>query len=312
MKILKQPWFLILLFVVGVYSWQYYSNPKTLEISSNKAEATTQTAAEADVDMDGSEQELGKAPVAVKLSEAFAASKIQNLEISTYQPMKIELSKNDGDQVIVSLIGEGKDYRGDGKSLKDWFQVSSTGNSLRIKSYSKKNYKGFSSLKKLAKTLQRNEEARLTIVIEFPEKYSFGKISLEGVTHNIYASDVKFNEFKVARVSGNLNLKSSQGKTIKVESVSGSNMVEVTDLMVAEFSSVSGSTTLHSKNTNPKIQFESVSGSLDLKIPENSQVEVNFESMTGELINEFGVSQGATNQIKFSSLSGSATIHKMK
>jgi DUF4097 and DUF4098 domain-containing protein YvlB len=91
--------------------------------------------------------------------------------------------------------------------------------------------------------------------------------------------------------------------------VSGDSNIEIGGLEEAEFASVSGDMVL-SSNTTPSLQFGSVSGDLSLNIPENSQVDVSFESMTGELINDFGNTQNSEKKINFGSLSGSAKIKK--
>ena len=309
MKLLKQPWFLILVFVVGVYTFQFYNNPKIVEFSSNKASATSKTSETSDISQDGGDTDSKL--ISVKVTKSFKASKIKNFELATYLSMKIEFSKSDGEDIIISLVGEGDEYKNDGQNFSDWFEVTEKKGTLKLASHSDDNFEGFSSLKNLAKTFKGDENHNKTFIIEFPESFKFSNIKLEGVSNDIFANQLSFDSLNVARVSGNLVLTDCQGKTLKLETVSGDNNVAMSDLVSAEFATVSGSTQLKSMNTNPRIKFESVSGNLALQIPEDSQVEIDFESMTGDLVNDFGKSQGGTNPIKFSSLSGSAKINKL-
>ena len=321
-SLLKQPWFFILLMVASVYTYQYYKssgddfeltfNPQGMEkilgkqirIGTNQAQATPTT--------DKALGEDEKTPVTVKVSQEFPAGRSLKFELATYYNMKVEFTKTDSKKVIVSLIGQGSDYMNDGKRLADWFIVSSAGKTLKLKSFEKKEYKNV-GMKDVAKLLKSsNDKSDLTMIVEFPENHKFENIQIENVISDVFATEVSFKNFAVATVSGDVRLKDSKGQNIKIESVSGSNHVEVSDVKSAEFSSVSGDTVLVSKTTNPTLKYSSVSGDLNLKIPQDSDVDVNFESMTGDLINDFGRSKKSNKTLKFSSLSGSAKIQKIK
>ncbi len=302
MPILKRPWFLILLIVAGIYTYQFYNR---VEVGTSKAEAISQT----DAEEKGAEQ----APVSVKISQEFPASRSKKIELSSDYNMSVKFVKTDGDKVIVSLLGEGAGYKNDGQRLADWFQVSSSGTTLKLKTWEKKNFKGFSSMKELAKSFDKGDtNTNFTMIVEYPEDFIFQSILMEVVTTDVYAEALPFDEFKMSTVSGDLRLKSSMGKNLKIESVSGDSHIEIAGLQKAEVSTVSGDSVIQSDDTNPAVKFESVSGNLKLRIPEDSQVDVSFNSMTGDLINDFSNSPGATKKLKFSSLSGSATINKLK
>ena len=302
MKLFKQPWFIILVLVASIYSYQYYKSPKKFSISSNTASATTNT----------DEDALPQA-VSVKTSSSFTTSQFNSFELATYRNMKIKFSKSDSEKFIVSLIGEGTDFKNDGKELTDWFKVSIKRKTLQILSPKKNKLKGFSSMKELAKTFNRkNDDTQLTMIIEVPETFKFKKLNIKSVSSDVYGSGLNFDEFEMANVSGDISLAKSTGKKVKIESVSGDSEIEVGDLESAQFSFVSGDATLTATNTTPKVKFESVSGDLDLKLPSDGKIKVNFESMSGDLINDFGLAKDNATAVEFSSLSGDASIKKNK
>lgn len=301
MTLFKRPWFLVLIIIAGIYTYQFYNR---VEVGTSSAQATSQTE---DVEADD------KAPISVKISQEFAAKGSKNFELSSDFNMSVKFVKTDGAKIIVSLIGEGDGYKNDGQRLADWFNVSSTNQSLKFSSFEKKQYENLSAMKELAKRLKDNDrKVNFTMIIEYPENYKFNAIKLQSVTSDVYAESLAFNKFRMTTVSGNLRLKKSVGRKLKIESVSGDSHVEISGLEKAEVASVSGNAVIQSDQTNPAVQFDSVSGDLKLRIPENSQVDVSFNSMTGDLINDFGNSPSAPHKLKFSSLSGSATIHKLK
>ncbi len=302
MTLFKRPWFLVLLIIAGIYTYQFYNR---VEVGTSSAQATSQTEDPAPTD--------DKPPISIKISQEFAAQTSKNFELSSDFNMSVKFVKTDGSKIIVSLIGEGDGYKNDGQRLADWFEVSSTQQGLKFSSFEKKQYKNLSAMKELAKRLEGvDRKVNFTMIIEYPEDYKFETIQLQSVTSDVYAESLAFNKFHMTTVSGNLRLKKSAGRELKIESVSGDSNVEISGLQKAEVASVSGNAVIQSDQTNPAVAFDSVSGDLKLRIPENSQVDVSFNSMTGDLINDFGNSPSAPHKLKFSSLSGSATINKLK
>ncbi len=302
MTLLKRPWFIILLIVGGIYTYQFYNR---VEVSTSQAGAVSQ--------IQDSDEAAEKPPVSVKISQEFPAARSVNFELSSYYQMSVKFSKTDGDKVIISLIGDGEGYSNDGQRLADWFQVSSAGKTLKLHSFDRKGYRKITSMKELAKSFKgQDTETNFTMIVEYPEDFEFNNIQLDAVTTDVFANELAFKKFKMATVSGDLRLKNSKGSTLKIESVSGDTNVEVSGLKKVEVASVSGDAVIMSDQSNPDVKYESVSGDLKLRIPEDSQVDVSFNSMTGDLINDFSNSPSASKKLKFSSLSGSATIHKMK
>ncbi len=303
MKILKQPWFLILVAAASIYTYQFYSESGALTVGLNEAQAAQNVKEE--------KQDQEKERMSVKLSETFSVKKVSQFKLSSYLPLKIRMNNTSGDDLIVSLLGEGDQYKNNGDKLSDWFDVSLKEKVLTLKSPNKKE-KGLSSMKDLAEKLSGNEERSLTLIIEFPQKYKFEDITMEVVTADLTADGLNFEKLNLTNVSGDTVIKNSQGDLVNVESVSGDSNLQIKGLRKAHFTSVSGDTILRSENKNPEIDFESVSGDLSLEFPSESQVEVKFNSMTGELTNDFGTSKGEGKKVNFSSLSGDAKISKIQ
>jgi hypothetical protein len=205
MQILKQPWFLILILVGGIYTYQFYNR---VEVTTNTAEAVNQPAPEE------SSEEPKNRRISVRISQDFPPSRSKNFELSTYLNMKVRFAKSDSDKLIVSFFGEGSEYKNNGERLADWFNVSSANETLKIQSFDKKNFSfnGLSSLKKLVSEGAADTDSDFTMLIEFPTGFDFNNIKIESVTSDIYGEDLSFKKFEVATVSGDLRLKKGQGR----------------------------------------------------------------------------------------------------
>jgi hypothetical protein len=306
MQLLKRPWFLILLIVAGVYTYQFY---KRVEVSTSSALATpVEGALEKTPD-----EAVGSVPVRVKTSQTFSTQGLHSFQLKTDQNMALKFVPSDGDQLIVSLLGEGSGYKGQGTQLQDWFHVKVRRGTLSITGFEHQEYKNFNSLKELSRLIKDDAGTKqLTMIVEVPENMRFRDIELQTVLTNVETDGLRFSAFSMATVTGHLVIKNSEGERIKVESVSGDIQAKIKGLQQAKIASVSGNARIVSPESNPAVDFSSVSGDLNLQIPKDSEVDVSFNSMTGELLNDFGNTANADHKLKFSSLSGSATINKVK
>lgn len=299
-KQIRQPWFLILVMVASLYTYQFYNSGKSLKISTSTALATS--------DLPKEQQQK---PVQVDITQEFPAARSHNFVLSTFLNTTVKFIPSDQEKIKVSLTGKGVGYKNDGQRLADWFIVSSAGKTLKIESPESKNKHNNVPLNQLGKLFKKEVGADFVMTVEFPKSFEFNHITIFGVRSDVFGETLVFDELSLTTVSGDLRLKQSKGRALKMESVSGDSHLQMQGLKEVEISSVSGDAIMY-LDTNPQMKFASVSGDLNLRLPSDSQVDVDFESMTGDLVNDFNLSKKATHKLKFSSLSGSAKIHKVQ
>lgn len=303
MKIIKQPWFLFLVFIISVYTYQYYSSPGSFEIGLNQAEATEKTSESADARPDE------KAEIKVGITKEFPAKDVKSFHLSTYYNVDVKLEPAETNNVVINFVGHGTGYKNKGENLSDWFRVGLKNGTLKIENFDRnKNM----SLKEFSKKFKDDEKGRFKMVVQVPEKFEFNEFELAGVTTDLIAKNMVFKKLAVATVSGDLQLKESRGEKMEFATVSGDSVLEVSDLKDAEINSVSGDAKIQISNPKTKFSMSTVSGDLTFKLPKDSDVNVSFSSMTGDLSNDFGASRKSTNTLKFSSLSGDAKVQKIQ
>lgn len=302
MKLLKQPWFIIFLVVISVYTYRFYQNPRSLEFSLNTAEATNTSDKKQDAKGDSREK------MQVNIVESFKLEEVKSFYLSTYYKMDIRFEKSNDEKITVLLKGSGTRYKNDGSKLGDWFDLKVSHGDFKMTTPESHSL----SFKKLFQRGFSDDQGQFELIVQVPEKHQFATVKVEAVSSNLIASNIRFENFKSESVSGDVKMVQCSGDTVKVESVSGNSDIDVAQLKTGEFESVSGSTLLKSRSEVSQVTFESVSGDLKLEMPKETNLDVHFESLSGELSNEFGLSKKPLSSLKFSSLSGSAKVSKIK
>lgn len=142
---------------------------------------------------------------------------------------------------------------------------------------------------------------RLYLDIYVPKNYD-QKITLAQVSGDAEIKDLQLRSIEFALVSGNLlveNLTAEMG----IVSVSGDVILRNIkgDIVAA---TVSGDIDADFTNIEHEIEFNSVSGNVDMKIPEDSCFDLYFESKSGKLDTEFPLS---SSKFKIVEQSGEVT-----
>lgn len=248
-----------------------------------------------------------KAPV----QKSFSAKRLKDLNLKIETPLDLRFAPHSGNQLTVAITNLPKGT--EKLKMSDWLIAHRKNSSLILRALeSGKESSEALSLMDLARRMESDQSARGPLVhILFPEDHHFRNINIEMVHSDLNIVGAKFDRLNSAGVTSQHDIKSSSVQHLRVATVSGNSDVEVAGLKTANFESVSGSTMLISLNSQPKVAFESVSGSLVLSVPRERGIDVRFESLSGDLSNEFGLSQTGASQLEFSSLSGSAKIKKL-
>jgi lia operon protein LiaG len=177
--------------------------------------------------------------------------------------------------------------------------------------------------------------------IYIPESYK-KSMSIETVSGEVSIDKVQTENFKVHTTSGDVDIKSLVANITDFNSVSGSiNIKDLSskssgfkttsgDIKIEAITgdikarSVSGSIKALYKEFNNDIDAETVSGDVDLNLPQDSQFKVDFSTTSGELDNDFpivmtgkvdkrdikGTVGNGEKTIRIKTVSGDAAINK--
>ncbi|MGV8981204.1 DUF4097 family beta strand repeat-containing protein [Clostridium sp.] len=174
-----------------------------------------------------------------------------------------------------------------------------------------------------------------------PEKYK-NSMNIETVSGEVNIDRLEADNFTVSSTSGDVNINSVVANITDFESISGSinikslssktNGFETTsgdikiEAVTGDISanSVSGSITASYDIFNNEVAAETVSGDIDLSLPQASEFVVDFSSISGELDNDFplvvtgkvekrnikGTVGNGKKTIRVETVSGDAAINK--
>lgn len=121
-----------------------------------------------------------------------------------------------------------------------------------------------------------------------------------------------------SQVTGKLTLGTTSGaikgqglscEALKVDTVSGSARLEGT-FAKAEVDSTSGDVDLDNSLVPEHLDIETVSGRVQLSLPASSEISVSFDSVSGDLKNEFATNSGGRAQVEVETVSGDCHIVK--
>jgi lia operon protein LiaG len=157
---------------------------------------------------------------------------------------------------------------------------------------------------------------------------SIDKLEADSFRIHTTSGDLKINSIVASTtdfssVSGTINIKELLSKSSGFETTSGDIKIEaITGDIKAN--SVSGSITAVYKAFNNEVKAETVSGDVDLSLPQASEFKVDFSTTSGELDNDFplvitgkvekrevkGTVGNGQKTIRIETTSGDATINK--
>ncbi len=130
-------------------------------------------------------------------------------------------------------------------------------------------------------------------------------VSTNGEIRGINAKDIDIDS-----VSGSLIISAVECEKIDVDNVSGSITIDTLNCNEADIGSLSGN--MYLNNIIAKIDIEATSGNIDIYLAESDSFDINYETTSGEFINELGLTKNGDCIIKYDieTLSGNLTIHK--
>jgi lia operon protein LiaG len=146
----------------------------------------------------------------------------------------------------------------------------------------------------------------LTISITYPRTITIGLINLSNLYLDVYVPDNYSKDIKVSTVSGNLNIgklsisnfnfKSISGYLV-AESLSAKNLIiETTSGKVnlngvegkINADTISGEIAAVLESSGDDMSVKTVSGEVNISLPESSEFKFKLGSVSGKIVNEFG------------------------
>lgn len=135
-------------------------------------------------------------------------------------------------------------------------------------------------------------------------------IDFYSVSGQFTGGELNGDDISIETISGSIEVTDLEYDNVKLKSISGSCSVENSMFDNAEVNSVSGKLEIEALNSWEQINAESVSGSIYVFIPEESEPKVSFNSVSGKLTSDFAINNGTSgdNIIKTETVSGSVNI----
>ena len=238
------------------------------------------------------------------LGQNIASKGIDELKIDGYEAMDVTLKATDSEEISLKLKGKGRRYLGNGEAFSDWLEVKVSNGILKISPAVSEDSVDFSDIFK--------GNGGLDLTVMFPKKQKFNDVQILTISGDIEMKKLFAKNIALKSVSGDIDFDKVNCRKLTVEAVSSD--IDLSSIIASkvEIKTVSGDATISSKTELPRYTFNSVSGNLDLKLPKSALVDVNFKSMTGELINQFTKKSETAGSIEVSSMSGDAQITKIQ
>ena len=131
-------------------------------------------------------------------------------------------------------------------------------------------------------------------------------VSTSGEIRGINAKDIDIDS-----VSGNIVISSIICDDFDVDSVSGGITIDTVTSEVSNIDVLSGSISINNINSR-KVDLDATTGNIDIYLDETIGFEIDIETISGEIINEFDSLKIGNGDVKYDieSVSGTITIHK--
>lgn len=145
------------------------------------------------------------------------------------------------------------------------------------------------------------------LYVGVPKEYS-RDFFVESVSGEVEIKNVRFEEFEMKSVSGDLVVENSEFLESDIESISGEIFI-YDSTEINSISSISGNIEINNLDIKRNLKISTVSGDVKLKIKNNSSIDLEFESISGDLENDFGEVYDGEYEINVETTSGDLRIY---
>ncbi|MCR4741583.1 MAG: DUF4097 domain-containing protein [Treponema sp.] len=223
----------------------------------------------------------------------FEVSQVENIDLEI-KALPLEIKKSNDSKIHIDFI--------DGAEKYCKFSLSNNRLMLEEKKKGRKSFYYHSKGK---------------VILTIPENYS-GCMDVQAVSGSVKINEIKLDSLDLEAVSGSVNIYDSTILDLNINTVSGSINAEG-NFDAIECETVSGS--IKVKNVSQlksNSKFESISGSVILELPEDSNYKIDYESMSGSFTDNLNNTSGKKSgtsvkgngkvKISISTISGSIKI----
>lgn len=141
------------------------------------------------------------------------------------------------------------------------------------------------------------------------ERHNSGNIDIKSISGEISCENIKSNnEFNVETSSGDIDVNNLENSEGNFKSISGEINLEELERINSIITS-SGDVKINSYKINNDLNIKTVSGEVELDLKENSSIDLEFESNSGDLDNDFRDVYGGKNKIYVKTGSGDLSIY---
>ena len=148
------------------------------------------------------------------------------------------------------------------------------------------------------------------VTLFIPENY-VGELDIDTASGDISLTECTFSTIEIDHVNAEVLCNGIYADEIELNGTSGEvRLYDCTITESIENNTVSGNMEFVLLSAPQNIEIDSVSGEVVVTLPQNASVATKFESVSGQLINEFATIAHGDTEISVESVSGSLTIKR--
>ena len=147
----------------------------------------------------------------------------------------------------------------------------------------------------------------INLYVKIPKNYS-GDLEIKTVSGDSEIKGIKIDKLKLESVSGDIYINNLENNYAEYKSVSGDIEI-INSKRTNKIKTISGDIEMINQEIENNLDINTVSGDIDLNLFENSNINLDFSSTSGDLRNSFGEIYGGENKIFVKTTSGDLRIY---
>lgn len=144
-------------------------------------------------------------------------------------------------------------------------------------------------VKYMASGFRTTRDLNKELTVLLPESLKLEKAEISVVSADLKAEDLVCDELHVNSVSGSADLEVAEAKLVDADTVSGPVRLTAKRVDKLDAAAVSGDLRFTFDRMPEKIEADAISGSVEINLPENAGVTVDFDTVSGDLHDALGM-----------------------
>lgn len=211
-------------------------------------------------------------------TKEISASSILKVQVQTISA-DINILPSENDQIKIVVDGNFSKHTPE----SDLFTLTETGTQLTIQSVENKSSRfEFHSSEDLLKSLQslNTLESSIKFIVYLP--HNIQSASLKTVSGELQAKDISLADLELKSISGDITLNPTRLENIHLKTVSGETQL-YGDIQLFNAESTSGDFSIQTQNLQPQITIQTISGNTMAELDKNADLKVQFSSLSGSM-----------------------------